>query len=105
MSKVRLIDANALRDSVRKAWSGTKPYTAAAVVVEFIDNAPTINPVNTPDVCRCEECELWNDWDKVGRESLGTLRCSCGLWSTGDGHTTYTAPNDFCSYGVKKGKE
>jgi hypothetical protein len=104
MNEVRLIDANALRDSISYNCSGIK-MCMVSDILEFIDNAPAINPTRIPDVCRCEECELWNDWDKVGRESLGTLRCSCGHWSTGDGHTTYTAPNDFCSYGLKKGKE
>lgn len=104
MNEVRLIDANALRNSISYNYSGIK-MCMVSDILKFIDDAPSVDLIHISDGCRCEECELWNDWDKVGRESLGTLRCSCGHWSTGDGHTTYTAPNDFCSYGLKKGKE
>lgn len=32
MNEVRLIDANALCDSMRKAWSDTRPYTTSVVL-------------------------------------------------------------------------
>lgn len=45
---------------------------------------------------RCENCDLWNTWDEIGRKSQGYYRCSCAWWS-GETHTEYTAPDDFCS--------
>lgn len=45
---------------------------------------------------RCENCDRWNTWDEIGRKSQGSYRCSCAYWS-GEKHTEYTAPDDFCS--------
>lgn len=45
---------------------------------------------------RCEDCDLWNTWDEIGRKSQGSYRCLCAYWSGGK-HTEYTAPYDFCS--------
>lgn len=53
-------------------------------------------------VIRCKDCDLWNEWDHSGRESLGNFRCSCGYWSVEDGPVFFTAPTDFCSYAEPK---
>ena len=50
----------------------------------------------------CKDCDLWNEWDSSGKESLGNFRCSCAYWSSEDGPIHYTAKTDFCSYGEKK---
>lgn len=53
-------------------------------------------------VIRCKDCDLWNEWDHSGRESLGNFRCSCAYWSVEDGPVFFTAPTDFCSYAEPK---
>lgn len=52
----------------------------------------------------CENCDLWNTWDEIGRKSQGYYRCSCAWWS-GETHTEYTAPDDFCSGFVPREEE
>ena len=68
-------------------------------VIEDIKGAPA---VEAAQVVRCKDCELWNEWDRSGHESLNNLRCSCACFSGEDGYTVCTAPNDFCSYGEPK---
>lgn len=58
-----------------------------------------------PDIVRCKECDMWNDWDSHGHMELNNFRCSCAHWSNEDGHTCYTAPDDFCSYGQRRESE
>lgn len=53
---------------------------------------------------RCENCDLWNRWDEIGRKSQGSYRCSCAWWS-GEKHTEYTAPDGFCSGFVPREEE
>lgn len=78
-----------------------------------VDNFPTtvtikdvkrilrdIPATSVAPVVHCKECDLWNDWDCAGRESLGNFVCSCAHWS-GEGYTVYTKPDDFCSYGER----
>jgi hypothetical protein len=61
----------------------------------------TVREMKAVEVVRCRECDLWNDWDHVGRESLGTYRCSCAEWSS-EASVLYTGPEEFCSRGERK---
>lgn len=45
---------------------------------------------------RCENCDLWNRWDEIGRKSQEIYICSCAYWSE-EGVIRYTSPDDFCS--------
>lgn len=75
-------------------------YDADGYVTQGIKTIPAADVV---PVVRCKDCDLWNEWDHAGRESLGNFRCSCAYWTTEDGPTLfYTAPTDFCSYGERK---
>lgn len=56
-------------------------------------------------VIHCKDCDYWNEWDHVGRETLGNFRCSCAYWSNEDGPIYYTGGNDFCSYGERREEE
>jgi hypothetical protein len=63
--------------------------------------APTVDAV---PVCRCRDCDMWNEEDFSGRKSLGNYRCSCAEWSNlEDGRRVYTGPDEFCSRGERKG--
>ena len=60
-----------------------------------------IPPADVRPVVLCKDCDLWNEWDSSGRESLGTYRCSCAEWTT-EITTYYTGPDEFCSRGVRR---
>lgn len=45
---------------------------------------------------RCENCDLWNRWDEIGRKGQEIYICSCAYWSE-EGVISYTSPDDFCS--------
>ena len=75
---------------------------AYEIVERLVGKLPSADVV---PVVRCKDCELWNEWDRSGHESLNNLRCSCAHFSGEDGYTVYTAPNDFCSYGERKNNE
>lgn len=60
-----------------------------------------IRPADVRPVVLCKDCDLWNEWDSSGRESLGTYRCSCAEWTT-EITTYYTGPDEFCSRGVRR---
>ena len=66
------------------------------------DRILAIPPANVRPVILCKDCDLWNEWDHAGRQSLGNYRCSCAHWSHEDGPVYYTAPEDFCSYAEPK---
>ena len=94
---MRLIDADKL---LEKAWDIDCRIGYVQVVdVGDIEKAPT---VDAEQVVRCKDCDLWNEWDRAGHESLNNLRCSCANFSGEDGYTVYTGPNDFCSYGERR---
>lgn len=84
--KVRLIDANALREK-------TYPLPCAigvehAVTLRAIDEAPTIDAV---PVVRCMDCVHAGWWaDDVKREQPMCMRCC-----------EKRKPDDFCSLGEK----
>ena len=70
-----------------------------ALIHALLDNVPS---ADVAPVIRCKDCDLWNEWDHSGRESLGNFRCSCAHWSVEDGPVFFTAPTDFCSYAEPK---
>ena len=64
-----------------------------------IDDMPTVDAV---PVCRCKDCDMWNEEDFSGRKSLGNYRCACAEWSNmEDGRRVYTGPDEFCSRGER----
>lgn len=52
--------------------------------------------VDTVAIIRCENCDLWNAWDKHGN------LCSCAHFTQDNAAPVYTKPDDFCSYAEKK---
>jgi hypothetical protein len=66
----------------------------------LVKRAPAVDAV---EVVRCKDCECWNEEDKGGRATLGTLVCACDNWSNQeDGYSRYTRPDDFCSCGERR---
>nr|DAP22008.1 MAG TPA: hypothetical protein [Bacteriophage sp.] len=90
-----LISREALLEAIR---TDVAPLTLS-MVFRHIHSAPAVDAV---EVMRCKDCELWNEWDRAGHESLNNLSCSCAYFSGEDGYTVCTAPNDFCSYGERR---
>jgi hypothetical protein len=74
------------------------PLYGGCRVDDFIMALP---PADVRSVVLCKDCDLWNEWDSSGRESLGTYRCSCAEWTT-EITTYYTGPDEFCSRGVRR---
>lgn len=65
-----------------------------------LEKAPAVDAV---EVVRCKDCECWNEENKGGRATLGTLVCACDNWSNQeDGYSRYTRPDDFCSCGERR---
>lgn len=98
----RAIDADALQEEFKKSHDGKR--------LMLIDTAPTIAPaeggVDAVPVCRCKNCDMWNEEDFSGRKSLGNYRCACAEWSNlEDGRRVYTGADEFCSRGERKGGE
>ena len=58
-----------------------------------LKQAPAVDAVA---IIRCENCDLWNAWDKHGN------LCSCAHFTQDDATPVYTKPDDFCSYAEKK---
>ena len=57
-------------------------------IEEWLNNAPIIDAV---PVVRCRECKWWQEDDDIGH-------CD-----NPDGLDNYAKPEDFCSYGERKG--
>ena len=94
MTMERYIDANAI------PYSNGIIYGRLLVDKRTVDVLPTIDAVA---VVRCKDCESWDEERKVGRASFGNETAPCSEWSNAeDGHTRYTSPNDFCSYGERR---
>lgn len=51
---------------------------------------------NSMKIICCEDCELWNTWDKQGE------LCSCAHFTLDDSNAVYTKPEDFCSYAEQR---
>lgn len=92
----RLIDADKLPKYTGYALS-------ASEVAIAVEKAPTVDAV---PVCRCEKCVYWDagtrrhnsndaaEWDEAICDKYHEIGLSCDVW---------TATDDFCSYGERKG--
>jgi len=99
----RLIDPKTFRleldelDCIDKFGYVILPITKLNIALER-------STVDAVPVCRCENCDMWNEEDFSGRKSLGNYRCACSVWSNfEDGRRVYTGPDEFCSRGGRKG--
>lgn len=89
-------------ESLVVCYSGHTPDDEFSKGVDFVlDLLDSKPPEDVRLVVLCKDCDLWNEWDSSGRESLGTYRCSCAEW-TADITTYYTGPDEFCSRGVRR---
>ena len=91
----RLIDANALKESVMKEirhyWNeGEGGYYLAEDVIPDIDLAPTVDAV---EVVRCKDCKHFGH--NIENETY--CRCTGGLSDPEE--------NDFCSYGERRAED
>ena len=91
---MRLIDADNLVPDICDAEIeyGTKPVHFSANAIDF---APTVDAV---PVVRCAKCEHWVKNDDG--------QCVCALFDIANsyGEPVVTKPDDFCSYGKRKGE-
>ena len=81
MTEKRLIDANALRQTIE---SNIYWRLNDGAFLDAIDDAPTLDAV---EVVRCEDCK---------NTCPGWNRIVCTTWGA------VTEPNNFCSYGERK---
>lgn len=96
---MRLIDADALIND-RETFIVIGAGDNICIDIADINKAPAVDAV---PVVRCKDCECWDEENKGGRATLGTLVCACDNWSNQeDGYFRYTRPDDFCSYGERR---
>ena len=84
---MRLIDADTLKEECIDVLVGGGNYMSA-VLLEDIDNAPTIE---AEPVVYCRDCKYWQD----NNGGYPHEECRWGKGETPDG-------DDFCSYGERK---
>lgn len=94
----RLIDADALIEFVEGRYTVTWNHDydggikdACIDILNFIDNAPTVDAV---PVVRCKDCRWWSDW--------GNGTGSCELSEAAMRREDAT---DFCSFGERRNDE
>jgi hypothetical protein len=88
---MRLIDREALlsfEKSDADLCATCGEHHTAEDVIMMIKTAPTVDAV---PVVRCWECKWWQEDDDIGH-------CD-----NPDGLDNYAKPDDFCSYGKRKG--
>lgn len=96
------IEKQAAKDAIKIEWDGVAgQYEAWAIIKDTCDAIDEVPPADVRPVVLCKDCDLWNEWDSSGKESLGTYRCSCAEWTT-EIATYYTGPDEFCSRGVRR---
>lgn len=66
---------------------------------EYIETAPTINPVHAAGGCYCGECRFWEKQDWEGAVRLGGPVQQGGKCKI---HKFGALENDFCSRGQRK---
>lgn len=94
---MRLIDADALEDTIVEKWGVDPKYLDDSLdamkdvqTLEWINSAPSI------DIVRCKECKYASD--------DGTYGCMCEHFNdTGDAYHRMWS-NDFCSRGEREGE-
>ena len=95
---MRIIDADSLQRRICGAKCGCEYEDCGSEgdcgYDHFIFTAPTIDAV---PVVRCAKCEHWVKNDNG--------QCVCALFDTANsyGEPVVTKPDDFCSYGKRKG--
>ena len=94
----RLIDADALH---RKVKMETNPYGKPTIdydsgvkVLEWIEQAPTVDAVK---VVRCKDCKHYKPQKKSAHWENRANYCNRVV-------TIKVQPDDFCSYGERKGR-
>ena len=92
---MRLIDADALME-LYELGEELKNYekvlsVPVPVIQQNIKDMPTINAV---EVVRCKDCEYY-EMDECGNPYI---------WMS-DGAHLYMQPDDFCSYGKRRGND
>ena len=97
---MRLIDADALQNILLPITTALEHEYgslggAVSGCMKHIDNAPTVDAV---PVVRCAKCEHWVKNDDG--------QCVCALFDIANsyGEPVVTKPDDFCSYGKRKGE-
>ena len=104
----RYIDADALKDRMLNYYECVNAetsksdyrgetlmnYEVADMIEDCIDNAPTADVV---EVVRCKDCMYCKEfhYEEPGEEPYIKLMCKWSCYSH--------QPNDFCSYGERKG--
>ena len=75
-------------------WASCGEHYTAEDVIMMIKTAPTVDAV---PVVRCAKCEHWVKNDDG--------QCVCALFDIANsyGEPVVTKPDDFCSYGKRKG--
>ena len=86
-----LIDANALIDKHTVLWDEALGF-CACVLVEDIENAPTVDAV---EVVRCKDCKYF-----YRHTQIDTDRGDC--WKYGIANLRVKKIDDFCSYGERR---
>lgn len=82
-----LIEREVVRDVI---YSNQEPLNEYQ-----LNKIPAVD--NNTDLVRCKDCDMWNVTNG------GLHSHSCAYWSDyEDGYSTYTEPNDFCSYAERR---
>ena len=89
-----LIDANALIDKHTVLWDEALGF-CACVLVEDIENAPTVDAV---EVVRCKDCKYF-----YRHTQIDTDRGDC--WKYGIANLRVKKIDNFCSYGERRTDE
>lgn len=84
---MRLTDADTLEESMNMAIEDT-PLYIQATVAQYIDCAPTIDPIHAAGGCYCRECVKFSRYTKTD-PNFGICKR----------HNSEVGENDFCSYG------
>ena len=88
---MRLIDADVLKKQKTILWDEAIGF-CDCVVVEDIDNAPTVDAV---EVVRCKDCKHWADGVSGCTDHVKC--CKIGYYMVGE--------NGYCVYGERKTDE
>lgn len=92
---MRLIDADALLEATSHFCDDYNVHWTDQKILSWINHAPTIDAV---PVVRCRECKWFN---------TNTMECECDDVATDhEGGASFSinfGPDDFCSYGERKG--